>query len=184
MAALAEVLLLSIMRRPGWALPAIKRGNWFRSGHIRSGHAVTIFPTAFSRRPSGPLAPPPRRASPSLRRRHAGRLARGPKLLGPPFTHQSLGFTDAGRRPSSRCGIVQGRAEPVKAFCDRRTSAPWGRLVNAHAKTALTVNLPGQRDGSNRKQGHKWPGEVRQVSVCASVSSCTQYSSRDPNSTS
>ena len=28
------------------------------------------------------------------------------------------------RCPCSRCGIVQGRSEPVKAVCDRRATAP------------------------------------------------------------
>jgi hypothetical protein len=35
--------------------------------------------------------------------------------------------------PCSRCGIVQGRPEPVKAVCARRTTAP-GELVGERTR--------------------------------------------------
>ena len=91
---------------------------------------------AFSRRPAGPLAPPPRRArSPSLplalplRRRQ--RRATGAKYV----DAGRLTYSKFHRRrrgvPAAAAGIVRGRSEPVKVVCDRRTTAP--------------VELPGER---------------------------------------
>jgi hypothetical protein len=90
--------------------------------------SVQTFCTA-SRRPAGPLAPPTRRARLRSRWRsryggaNAGRLARKAEDFGPPLTDSS--YRELSRRgcPCSRCGIVQGRSEPVKAVCDRRPTA-------------------------------------------------------------
>jgi hypothetical protein len=58
----------------------------------------------------------------------------------------------------SRCGIVQDRAEPVKAVCGRRTTAPVKLPGERTREDDLDGTLPGQGNGSNREQGHKWTG--------------------------
>ena len=40
--------------------------------------------------------------------------------------------------PAPAAGIVRGRSEPVKAVCDRRTTAAVELPGNVHAKTTLT----------------------------------------------
>ena len=101
--------------------------------------AVRTFCTV-SRRPAGPHAPPPRRARLRSRCRsryggaNAGRLARKRESHGPPSTtnvQQSPGSTAGSGVPAPAAEIVRGRAEPVKAVCDRRTTA--------------SVDLPGER---------------------------------------
>jgi hypothetical protein len=96
-----------------------------------------------SRRPAGPLAPPPRRTRLRSRWRsryggaNAGRLARKHGTRAAIDLQKSLG--SAVGCPCSRWPIVQGRSEPVKAVCDRRATAP--------------VELPGERtheDGLDR----------------------------------
>jgi hypothetical protein len=71
---------------------------------------------ATERTPPLPLALPLRRRQ----RRSAG--ANVKRLSGPPLTDSSYRSSAAGC-PCSRCGIVQGRSEPVKAVCDRRPTA-------------------------------------------------------------
>jgi hypothetical protein len=86
-------------------------------------------PPGRSRRRRGAHAYAPADA-PAAAAPNAGRLARKHETLGPPFGYNSYRDSAAGC-PCPRCGIVQGRAEPVKAVCGRRTTAP--------------VNLPGER---------------------------------------
>jgi hypothetical protein len=83
-----------------------------------------------SRRPAGPLAPPPQRARLRSRWRsryggaNAGRRTRKARGFRAAVDLRLLSKPSRGGCPCSRCGIVQGRAEPVKAVCDRRTTAP------------------------------------------------------------
>jgi hypothetical protein len=60
---------------------------------------------------------------------------------------QLLGRSAAGC-PCSRCGIVQGRSEPVKAVCDRRATAP--------------VELPGER---TREDDLDWIRPAKEVAA-------------------
>jgi hypothetical protein len=82
-----------------------------------------------SRRPSGPLAPPPRHARLRSRWRsryggaNAGRLARRAGDFRAAVDRREFQRLSCGC-PCSRCGILQGRTEPVKAVCERRTTAP------------------------------------------------------------
>ena len=96
-----------------------------------------------SRRPAGPLAPPTRRARLRSRWRsrsggaNAGRLARKDETSGR-STYSKFHLCRRGV-PAPAAGIVRGRSEPVKAVCDRRTTA--------------SVELPGERtreDGLDR----------------------------------
>src|ERR1700729_2969307 len=94
---------------------------------------VTIFSTV-SRRPAGPLAPPPRR--PGRRSRWRAAPA-GPtpggwreKREAGPLDIQQVSSAQTGV-PAPAAGIVRGRSEPVKAVCARRATAP--------------VELPGER---------------------------------------
>ena len=87
-----------------------------------------------SRRPAGPLAPPPRRARLRSRCRsryggaNAGRLARKHETR--PLDIQQVSSVPVGV-PAPTAGIVRGRPGPVKAVCDRRATA--------------AVELPGER---------------------------------------
>jgi hypothetical protein len=46
------------------------------------------------------------------------------EAVGPLSTDRSFQEFSGGGCPCSRCGIVQGRSEPVKAVCGRRATAP------------------------------------------------------------
>ncbi len=96
-----------------------------------------------SRRPVGPLAPPPRRARLRSRWRfryggaNAGRQAR--TAWNPGRLTYSKFHLVGGTSLLPLPGLSRGRAEPVKAVCDRRTTAP--------------AELPGERtreDGLDR----------------------------------
>jgi len=88
-----------------------------------------------SRRPAGPLAPPTRRARlrSRLRSRCGGARRRSAGAKG--WTRAALQTASligaGGCVPAPAAEIVRGRSEPVKAVCDRRTTA--------------SVELPGER---------------------------------------
>ena len=105
--------------------------------------AVYRLSVRFQGGPTGPLAPPtrrPRRRS-RWRSRYGGasarRLARILISVGPSLAYRSYGVQPRGC-PCSRCGIIQGRSEPVKAVCCRRATASVECVVHVHGKTALT----------------------------------------------
>jgi len=60
-------------------------------------------------------------------------------------------------RPCSRCGIVRGRSEPVKAVCGRRATAPVELLSERTREDGLDRTCPNQElaaIGSRDTRGH------------------------------
>jgi hypothetical protein len=91
-----------------------------------------------------------------LRRRHASRLARRARNpLGRQLTYSSYRVQSG--VSCSRCPIVRGRAEPVKAVCDCRTTAP--------------VELPRSR---TRKDGLDRTYPVREMAAIGSMGTSGQ----------
>ncbi len=79
-------------------------------------------PRGRSRRRHGARAVTPA-ATPATARTNAGRLARKAGDFRAAVDRQQLPGAQPRGCPCSRCGIVQGRSEPVKAVCDRRATA-------------------------------------------------------------
>ena len=120
------------------------------AGDPGRGHA------AVSRRPHGPLAPPTRRAR--LRSRYggtnAGRLARKARNAAR-LTYSKFQSGQASLLPAA--GIVQGRSEPVKTVCDRRTTAPVKSPGERTCEDGLDRTCPDQAFaaiGSRDSSGH------------------------------
>jgi hypothetical protein len=116
-----------------------------------------------SRRPAGPLAPPPRHARlrSRWRSRYGGATPVGwrESMKAGPLDLQRVSSVPVGVPPPA-AGIVRDRSEPVKAVCDRRPTAPVELPGQCTREDGLDRTCPGPGIGSYREQGHEWPGTV------------------------